>query len=89
MSRLEYLRFFSVFGQTCGGNITAMKGRIISPLSYYEPPLNCIWTIQGTENQVVELHFWHLSMEDHPDCRYGFVSVGFQPPLSSVLNLGQ
>ncbi|KAJ8042165.1 Low-density lipoprotein receptor-related protein 4 [Holothuria leucospilota] len=56
--------------QTCGGTLNGLMGEIASPgyPSRYSTNLNCIWTIEASSGQVIQLTIEQFNLEDSASC---------------------
>nr|XP_020470999.1 cubilin [Monopterus albus] len=65
--------------QGCGGYLTMPVGIFGSPDinmdGFYEPMLDCLWTIEMPINNAINLTFNSFELESFTDCRYDYVKV--------------
>ena len=79
----KYHLIVSVFGlEVCGGDLPANPpGEINNPDadgdSKYEHNSECVWTITAEIKKVIEIQFYYLETEGHPNmpCLYDYVQV--------------
>ncbi|XP_077300380.1 cubilin homolog [Arctopsyche grandis] len=62
----------------CGGTVeTSTHGTISSPGSpgKYPPHRDCYWTITASAGKRIQVHFFTLQIESHPDCEFDFLEI--------------
>uniref|UniRef100_A0A3P8SX64 Cubilin n=1 Tax=Amphiprion percula TaxID=161767 RepID=A0A3P8SX64_AMPPE len=65
--------------QGCGGYMSMPMGMFGSPDpnrdGFYEPNMNCLWTIEAPVNKAINLTFSSFQLELDSTCRHDYVSV--------------
>ncbi|XP_077301904.1 cubilin-like [Arctopsyche grandis] len=62
----------------CGGTIeSSTYGIIRSPGSpgKYPPNRDCYWAITTSSSMRIQIHFFTLQIESHPDCKFDFLEI--------------
>lgn len=62
----------------CGGELSASKhGRISSPGSpgKYPPNRDCYWHLTTNYGKRIQIHFFALDIETHPNCSYDYLAI--------------
>ncbi|XP_069007315.1 cubilin [Embiotoca jacksoni] len=65
--------------QGCGGYLSMPMGMLGSPDpnldGYYEPWMDCLWTIEAPVNKVINLTFSSFELETSSTCRYDYIKM--------------
>ncbi|KAE8742000.1 hypothetical protein FOCC_FOCC012480 [Frankliniella occidentalis] len=63
----------------CGGEIQfTSHASVSSPGSpgMYPPNRDCVWHLRVPESQRIQLHFFSMQIESHPNCSFDYLEVG-------------
>ena len=80
-AKSEISYYISDTALQCGGILNETEGSVTAPYNMYETrydeDIQCSWTINAAESNVVEIRFTSFELEEDELCRYDNVEVEY------------